>query len=168
MPFERKRVLDDLAEEVFRSASGLERGDVLPLEDIERHSGFIRYTGSWSSIVKRLKRLFLRRRRIALWPEIGIGYRLTRIEEQLHDVPRKRERRARRQVAQAAREVGALPARELSAQEAQYRMMKLRQLREEENRLRRASALTRRLTEGGETVPQVAAGRPGLAPETVT
>jgi hypothetical protein len=133
----RKPVLDELAERAYATLAGLDRGQVVRTEALEEATGLRRYEGCWGSVVKRLKAHALERRNIALWAVPEVGYKLCTKDEQLKMVPSKRQRRAARQIARAVREVGALPAGELTLHQQQLRAAELEQMRRSQRQLRR-------------------------------
>jgi hypothetical protein len=151
MQFKECPVIADKVSKVVAWLANKQREDILPLVVIEELTGCHRYTDSWGTIIKKIRRRLLNERHIALLTERSVGYRLCNHGEQLYECSKRRQRRARRQLSSAILEVGALPIQELSIHDQRNRSLKLdhlattrrtmkRQVREQHQQMRRFEA----------------------------
>lgn len=137
------------------------RGEVVPWADIEGAAGFERYTRHWSAFWSRLRRDFMGRTGICLWPEVNVGAKLLTIEEQLNARAVHRRRKAFRQLRRDQRELDALPNAELSDRQREVKARQLSAAREAKRQvlrqLRVGHALSKPSSSGQ---PRVNPGRP--------
>lgn len=122
---EAKEIFEDIVTNLLNKMASQDRGDVLPLETIERISKIRRYEKGWGTVIKKLKRKLLHTRGIALWPVPTVGYRLCTHEEQLCLLSVHRQKRATRQLTRSHRELAALEPAELSVYQQRVRAMKM-------------------------------------------
>lgn len=81
-----------LMDEAFK----MHRGQVMTFETIIALTGLEKEVAPWNSVIKKFKRLHEKTRGITLWSEVGVGYRLTSVEEQINECPQRRRRFAHR------------------------------------------------------------------------
>lgn len=112
-------------EAILEAAAGLRRGDTLEHRAIQRASGVLRNTARWNHLIRRVRVAFLKRRRIALQPVAGVGYRLCLPTEQVNGRGTYRQRKALRQLRWGIAEVGAVPAEDLSEHDRRVQFLRL-------------------------------------------
>lgn len=147
-----KPILRELAQEVFKQTSHLSRGDIIPHRKISSITGIAPYEKGWSSIIKKLKALFLKEKSIQLWPIVGVGYKLNTTTEQLHHSIHSRSRRARKQINKGVQEADVLPPGELSAHQQRIRAAGLSSHVATRRLLKRQSRELKVLSKATETV----------------
>ena len=154
--FGENEAITTAAKAIFSFAANLGRGDVLKFDDIERISGFERYDreGKWNSLIRKIRQMVLNERDIALRPIITIGYKFCTKDEQLKWCARQRQRRAIRQLNRGVREVGALPANELSVHQQQLKAITVQNLIAERRSVKRGIRSQRNEIKRTETLPR--------------
>lgn len=128
-----------------------ERGSVLRWSAIEHASGCIRYEGSWSTIVKKIRKRLRQERMQATWPETGIGLRLLTEKETVTLIPKERQKRMFRQAGRAIKEMETADPGKLNMTERRILASQLDRLRAERKSLRAAQ---RELLEASQTIPR--------------
>jgi hypothetical protein len=122
------------------------RGDIIGWMLIEDKCGFGRYTQHWSAFIVRLKKTYLKEKGISLWAIPEVGLKLLTVEEQISWRSKKRRARAMRQLIKDVRELGAIPAKEMSPRQAQERAFRIQQTRESRKRILQANRINEALT----------------------
>lgn len=145
--FERNEILTDLIAQLYEACAPLNRGDTIGHDAIARILRVAPHEGHWQQCIARLKRRMEDERGITLWSEREVGYRLMLVVEQLTLAPRRRLKRACRQMARGIRHAEAVPDTGLNAHQrrvkaAQIELMKSAR-REAVAQYRRQSALLR-------------------------
>lgn len=123
--FEKKPEIQATHSKLAAYADTLNRGDMMPMTELERISGTTRYTESWNWLIHALKRYLLQSRGIAIWPKTNGVYHLLTSNEQATQLPLWESRRELRRGKRLARKVRAVPDDSLTVQQ---RLIKLRQL----------------------------------------
>lgn len=126
--FDEKKALSDIAKKIMDATASMKRGDIIPFAMIESVSGITRYTTGWASVVKKLKRLMLQERQIALWPVVSVGYKLCTKEEQLNKLPVARQKRATRQITRSIFETESLDTEGLSDHQKRVKALRVHQM----------------------------------------
>jgi hypothetical protein len=90
------------------------RGSVLPWEQIEQAAKCERYTGSWSSIVKKVRKRLMTERMQATWPETNVGLRLLTHKETAIEIPARRQKKMFGQSSRQLQEMDTVDATKLS------------------------------------------------------
>lgn len=101
------------------------RGDTVGWSAIEAAAGFARDTQHWPQFFKRLRRDFLNRAGVCLWPVNGVGMKLLTVAEQLNERAASRRRRAVRQMTRDRQELQAIPSSELNNSQKYQRAAQL-------------------------------------------
>jgi hypothetical protein len=147
-------------EAVYALTSDLGRGQILLHSEIEAVLNTPPHTGRWGHVVRKVRKRLEEERGIATWPDRLVGYRLCSVEEQLHDLPRRRLRRALRQSKRGRLSADAIPGKSLSAAQKRSRIFVVDQTREMERALRKSIRVQTALL-----TPRTAAPRaPRMAP----
>lgn len=124
MNFEAKDEIGAAVERAYKLVRSRERGDVIAWSTLEAAAGFDQYTQHWTQFMKRLRRESLSDNRgIKLAAVNGVGLKLMTVAEQVHDV--SRQRRARRQLNRAVKELNALPNAVLTDHQRQAKQRKI-------------------------------------------
>jgi hypothetical protein len=99
---------------VWEMLFAYQKGDVIPWAKIEESMGMHRDDrGGWT-IVNRVRRRLLRERQITAFPEPTIGLRLFTDIEAATEVPRLRQKKARRQISRGLRETEVVDQSQLT------------------------------------------------------
>lgn len=128
-----------------------ERGSVLLHADIARASGCDPYTGSWATIVKKVRKRLETERLQPTWPETGIGYRLLTHQEAVMIIPQKRQQRMYWQAGRALKEMQTADPSQLSMTERRLLASQLDRLAMERKNLRAAQ---KELLQASQTLPR--------------
>lgn len=134
-PFAASESITGMVDELFAACTPLRRGDILTHESIEAIVGVPRHTGHYQHCVRKLVRRMERDRRISMWVEMTVGYKLLTPAEQLDVMPR-RQRRANRQLLRGLRTLECLEDKDLTPHLRRLRMARLQQAREERRAIR--------------------------------
>lgn len=129
MAFATKEELQQIHRDLMNHAGKLNRGDSIPIEVIERISGMVSYSESWTHVIRTFKRNMRKDRGIALWSLERGAYKLLTNQEQVHVCGLKRQKRMLRQSTNAVREVRAVDPDDLSEHDRLVRLATLNQLR---------------------------------------
>lgn len=124
-------VIDHHVDRILRETADRTRGDVIRHEEIQKWTGVRYETECWQTIITKLKRRFLRERKIELWSVTGVGYKLSTLTEHLHDNVVKRQLRASKQVRRSIFALEHLPSEELPPHDRlalHQRLIAMRQL----------------------------------------
>ena len=143
--FERNENLTELVEALYAACEPLRRGDTIGHDQIARILKVAPHEGHWQTCIAKLKRRMEDERGITLWSEHEVGYRLLKLDEQLAVAPRKRLRRAIRQINRGLKHAASAPDAGLTPHQrrlkaAQVELMKAAR-REAMSQHRRQSAL---------------------------
>lgn len=114
------------------------RGSVLRWEQIEEAANCERYTGSWQSIVRKVRRRLRTERMQATWPENGVGLRLLTHKETAIEIPRLRQKKMFRQSTRQLQEMKTVDVSKLSMGERKLLASQLDRLISERRSLRSA------------------------------
>jgi hypothetical protein len=153
--FEPTERIVAMVDELYALTVPLERGDILPHEDISRVLECEPHTQHYQWALEGLKRRLRKERHIAIWNVREIGYRLLSKEDQLH-VPIRRFRRAIRQVRKGRRDIECLPPENLTLHQQVVLGHRLEQSYEAERDLRRKVRDQARVGQRPEVNPRVA------------
>lgn len=127
-----------------------ERGTILRWSDIEHVTGCTRYTGSWSTIVNKVRRRLRKERMQATWAEREVGLRLLTHKETAVEIPQKRQRRMFRQAGRALQEMATVDTAGLNMTERRLLISQIDRLKSERKSLRAAQ---KELFEATQTLP---------------
>ena len=128
--FEAKDVIGEAVSRAVTLFTSHTRGDVVPWALIEAAAGFGRLSPHWAQFNKRFRRDFRNRSGVEVWPVPGVGLKLCTPDEQIRDVPERRQARSLRQLTRAVAAVKAMPDRELTDHQRVFKSHKLAQARE--------------------------------------
>ncbi len=117
--------LNSAADLVMVRLSELNRGDILPHDEIAQLSDIAYKSDLWGALIVKLKGRMRRERGIVIQNERGVGYRLLTHTEQLRDNPIRRLKRSRRQAGMGAREVACTPTAELTIKQREIKIAAL-------------------------------------------
>lgn len=131
--FEEKAVITAAVERAVALFARHKRGDVVPWAAVEKAAGFPRFSPHWTQFNKRFRRDFRDQTGIEVWPVAGVGLKLCTPQEQLTDVPQKRQARSLRQMGRGIAALKALPNEELTAHEQTVKFRKIDQARQARN-----------------------------------
>lgn len=106
--FEKKPELQKIHKDLAAYADTLNRGDTMPMSQIERISGVVRYGEHWNHIVKKLKAHLFSSRGIVIWPKFNGSYSLLTDQEQSNEYPRWQQKAARRRIRRTIRALDAV------------------------------------------------------------
>jgi hypothetical protein len=152
--FESSEVIDRMVERLWERVGSLRRGDTLLHAVVEDVLGVPPHTGHWPQCMKRLRRRLEHELGIAMWPVVGIGYKLLTVGEQLNMLPRERLRRAARQERRARRSVEAIPADQLTPHQRRAQVAQCHALRAAATELRRQLRIQAVLSRKPEGMPR--------------
>jgi hypothetical protein len=141
-------------EALFEIASNLNRGEILTHEQIQSVLGVGPHEGRWDHIVGRVRRRLEKERGIATWPETTVGYKLATVQEQLVDIPKRRQQRGMRQLRRGRKSVLALPEKSLTMNQRRIRATTIDSVREAERHLRREMKVQKTLATPTQTGPR--------------
>ena len=119
--FESVGEIREGVEKVHELFAGRSRGEVVPHDEIEAILGITRHTGRWKTILDRVRARLQREDGIATWPEVGVGYKLLTVREQIEELPGWRLARAARQSRRGLRSVAAIPNTDLTQHQRRVR-----------------------------------------------
>lgn len=126
------------------------RGSILKWEEIEDASGCQRYTGSWTTIVRNVRKRLRVERMQATWPETSVGLRLLTHQETAVEIPQKRQRKMFRQAGRALQEMETADPSKLNMTERRLLASQIERLKAERKSLRAAQ---KELMASRETLP---------------
>jgi hypothetical protein len=135
--FEPTERILGMVDELYALTVPLDRGDILPHEDISRVLGCEPHTEHYQWCLEKLRERLREGRGIAINNEREIGYRLLPRNDQLHVPLVRRFRRAVRQVRKARKDIGCLPTVGLSDHQRVVMNHRLDQCQEMERDLKR-------------------------------
>lgn len=154
MLFDEKDKYKVMVDACIELTVNLNRGDVLPHEEIEKASGIERYSTCWNSLIKKLRRRLRIDRGLSIWPVHSVGYKLCTHDEQLNMVAEKLQRQAVRRATRAIKEVTALPDRELSMFQRRIKQYRVDSMKTQRRLLKRAIHDQRNVAKKTETMPR--------------
>lgn len=128
-----------------------ERGSILKWVDIENATNIERYTGSWSSVVNKVRKRLIREKMQATWPERDVGLRLLTHQETATQIPQLRQRKMFRQAGRALREMGTADPSKLSLNERRLLASQMDRLIKERKSLRSAQ---KEILQATQTLPR--------------
>lgn len=128
-----------------------DRGSVLLWQDIEFACGCARYSGSWNTIIRKLRKRLIEERMQATWPERCVGLRLLTHAETVAVIPRKRQKRMFRQAGKAIKELETADPSQLNMTERRLLLSQMDRLVAERKQLRSAQ---KELLEASCTIPR--------------
>jgi len=120
-----------LVDRLYRHFSSYKKGDTVPWADVERIMGIGRDDLGGRNIVKRLVRDMLRKRHITCMVVNKIGIRLLTDMEAAVEVPKMRQKRARRQIRKGLKETEHVDHNNLSDRAAQSLAMSRKAMKRE-------------------------------------
>lgn len=142
--------LVDIVYDLFEK---MDRGQVLPWQDIEDAIKITRHTGSFDHICNRARTRLRRRREIVTYCDVGKGVRLLAHKEAAVLVPQNRMKRVKRQCTRGINELRCVSDSALSDHQRRQKSAQLRKLmetrREAKKQLKQQSLIT-----ATETVPR--------------
>lgn len=134
--FGNKPELDEKVGAVYGLFDAARRGDVVTHAAIRPIVDKAPHEYPWDHVVNRARSRLLRERNIATWPELGVGYKLLTVTEQL-DIPSRRLRRSARQARRSRHALRALPDSELTTNQRRLRLALLAETRRAEVGIRK-------------------------------
>lgn len=152
--FEPTERIVQMVDELYALTLPLDRGDILPHEDISRVLGCEPHTEHYQWCLEQLRWRLREERGIAIWNVRDIGYQLLSKDDQLH-VPIRRFRRAIRQVRKGRRDIECLPPETLTLHQQIVLGHRLDQSQEAERDLRRKIREQQRVGRRPEVQPRM-------------
>jgi len=127
------------------------RGSILTWQQIQTASGIEYETGSWWTVVNKVRRRLRDEHMQATWSERGVGLRLLTHKETATEIPRLRQKRMFRQAGKALKEMATADPSKLNMTERRLLASQIDRLRAERKQLRTAQ---RELLEATATLPR--------------
>lgn len=118
---ERQRAIEML----IAKASRMERGEILRHRDIAKIAGVPYGTPAYYSICDSFKRRTEKDLHITLIAATSLGYRLLSVDDQIHEAPAMRSKRARVQINKAGRAVRVLLTEDIPLHQKQAATLQL-------------------------------------------
>lgn len=123
---------------LYQHCLSFKKGDTVTWSDIERIMGIGRDDLGGRQIVKRLIRDILKRRHITCLVSLNVGVRLLTDMEAAIEIPKMRQRRARKQIRKGLKETENVDFGNLSERAAHSLAMSRRAMREEHKQLQQS------------------------------
>lgn len=127
-----------IVQQLYQHFLSFRKGDTVSWSDIERIMGISRDDLGGRTIVKRLIRDILKKRHITCLVGLNVGVRLLTDMEAAIEIPRMRQKRARRQIRKGLRETEYVDVGNLSDRAAQSLAHSRRAMREEHKKLQQS------------------------------
>ena len=122
--------LKSAVERVFDAISTAKRGDLIEHDTIAHLSGIAWHAENWGALIQKLNKRMERERGVSLVNDFANGYRLATIEEQLHAIPIKRQRKAIKQYTKALHTLRSTPKNKLTAHQSNVLAMRTASIKE--------------------------------------
>lgn len=151
--FKTKEKLQKAHTALVEVCSQYHRGESIPLSELEKASGIVRYCDSWTHAIKKLRNALLREHGIVLWSIERGSYKLLTDEEQAVLPAEKRMRRARRQCKRAINELNGVDDSKLSLIARKARNMRIDWLVSQRRQLTRGLNASNAATRPTESLP---------------
>lgn len=127
-----------IVQQLYQHCLSFKKGDTVTWSDIEKIMGMGRDDLGGRTIVKRLIRDILKRRHITCLVGINVGVRLLTDMEAAIEVPKMRQKRARRQIRRGLKETEHVDVGNLTDRAAHSLAMSRRAMREEHKSLQQS------------------------------
>lgn len=154
---EEKPIIKDKVEALLSHLSLLNRGDRITHRTLETIIGCPKATGIWQSVLTKTRRRLRNGRGITLSSIHGVGYELTKIDEQISS--ENRLRRAIRQLGRDATEKHSIRASELTVHQQRVRAITANAAYTGKLAVQRQLRSSRKAVRTRETIPSIGAVR---------
>jgi hypothetical protein len=117
--FETNPEVQEAIERLWQEYQGVERGTIIPWDEIETVMGRSRDDVSGWHIIRQFRKRLRIEKHITTWKQDSVGIRCLTHQQTLHEMPVIRQRKARRQVTRCLKELATVDEKRLTVRERQ-------------------------------------------------